>query len=118
MYTDALVDQYLITCGSELVEEMNGTVTEQPSLQACINDCHEDPDCDGVTWRPGGEEVRGCFHKSVNAVAQVAAVNYWSAQKVYDDGAADDGEVVSPTAPEVPIEDPGNGDEDNAALSA
>ncbi|KAH7071075.1 hypothetical protein FB567DRAFT_598338 [Paraphoma chrysanthemicola] len=85
MYTDLLVDQYFIYCGFELLDSTTTTRSEQVTFEACINDCHDDDGCDGVTWRPNGEDLRWCYHKSRSAVVRISGQNYWSAQKIYGD---------------------------------
>jgi hypothetical protein len=84
VYNDLLMDQYFIYCGFELVDPSMATRSRQLSFEACINDCHEDPDCDGVTWRPNGEDQKWCYHKSRSAVVVLSLTNGWSAQKIHN----------------------------------
>lgn len=93
VYTDAVltdlrVDQFFIYCGFELVDQANTKRSPQLSFEACINDCNEDDDCDGVTWRPNGDDQRWCYHESKGAVLRASGMNFWSALKIYNDNSA------------------------------
>jgi hypothetical protein len=88
MYTNMLVDQFSIYCGFELVDPTPARRSAQLTFEACMNDCNEDSDCDGVTWRPNGEDQRWCYHKSSTAVLRFSGANYWSAQKIYNNVAS------------------------------
>ncbi|KAH7384036.1 hypothetical protein DE146DRAFT_769686 [Phaeosphaeria sp. MPI-PUGE-AT-0046c] len=84
VYTDMLVDQFSVYCGFDLVDPTTARRSAQLTFEACMSNCNEDSDCDGVTWRPNGEDQRWCYQKSRSAVLRSSSANYWSAQKIYN----------------------------------